>query len=119
MKNALYPSLHSLYTHVFHTRAHFRLPNKATGVSMITQGKLYTPMMMTMMTTRNDILLFVLVMRGTIKVYFHIYMKVFFVYFKCDQHYVLLTVARIIHGLHECTILVYVSVFIMENGKSE
>ena len=46
---------------------------EATGVSMIRQGRLYRPMMMTMMTTRYNILLFILVMRGTIKVYFHIY----------------------------------------------
>ena len=40
---------------------------EATGVSLIRQGRLYRPMMMTMMTTRYDILLFVLAMRGTIK----------------------------------------------------
>ena len=45
---------------------------EATGVSMIRQGRLYRPMIMTMMTTRYDILLFILAMRGTIKVYFHI-----------------------------------------------
>ena len=47
----------------------------ATGVSMIQQDRLSRPMMLTMamMTTRCDGLLFILVMTGTIKVYFHIY----------------------------------------------
>ena len=38
-----------------------------------------------------------------------------------DQHYLvgLLAKSRLVHGLHECTIVVYVSVFIMENSESE
>ena len=39
--------------------------------------------------------------------------------FKCDQHYALLAVPRIVHNFHECTILVYLSVLVMKNGKSE
>ena len=46
---------------------------EATGVSMIRQGRLYKAMMITMVRTRYDILLIILVMRGTIKFYFHIY----------------------------------------------
>ena len=46
---------------------------EARGVSVIAQCKLCKPMMMTMMTTRYDILLFIFVMRGTINIYFHIY----------------------------------------------
>ena len=51
----------------------FMYVREATGVSVIRQGRLYRPMMMTMMTTRYDILLFMLAVRGTIKVYFHIH----------------------------------------------
>ena len=65
---------------------------EAPNVSMIRQGRLYRLMMMMtttmtttttmmMMTTRYDILLFILVMRGTIRVYFHIYESIFFIYF--------------------------------------
>ena len=65
---------------------------EAPSVSMIRQGRLYrlmmmmtttmtTATMMMMMTTTYDILLFILVMRGTIRVYFHIYESIFFIYF--------------------------------------
>ena len=46
-------------------------------------------------------------------------MKPFFVYFSCDQRYVPLAVSRLVHSLHECTFLVYSSVFIIENDNSE
>ena len=50
------------------------------GDTMIRQGRLYREMITTimkMMTSRYDIVLFILVLRGTIKVYFHIYKSIF------------------------------------------
>ena len=50
------------------------------GVPMIKQGRLYRSMMPTMMATRYDFLLFIFVMRGTIKVYFHIHESICYIF---------------------------------------